>query len=254
MMRYRQELLCALDAAKKAGTLQREKQHSVIAVSYKNDSSPVTEVDKQCEALIIETIQTMVPADAFLGEESGEIAGSSGRTWIIDPLDGTRPYLRGIPTYSVLIGLEAEQTPVLGAVYLPALDEMYWATRGNGAFCNDRPIHVSTTKDMRSVLGSCLGFFETADTAVGKKVISCMKQWDYAYGFMDAYSYMSVASGKLDICFGLIDKPWDRAAPACIVAEAGGRYSDFMGNATIANTCFVMSNGIVHDEILRALR
>ena len=170
---------------------------------------------------------------------------------MVDPLDGTRPYIRGIPTYSILIGLEDNGEFVAGVTHFPAKKETYWASKGNGAFCNNRRIHVSDTKDMPAVMGSSLGFIEKSGSTEGKKLLKLMQMWDYAYGFMDAYSYMCVASGKLDICIGLIDTPLDRASAACIITEAGGRYSDLQGNKTVNNSSFVLSNGILHDQIIK---
>ena len=248
---YKNELDAAIALAHKAGTIQLKNQRKISTVEIKPDYSPVTDVDKQCENLIRNELLSAFPDDGFLGEETGDISGKSGRRWMVDPLDGTRPYLRGIPTYSVLIGLEDNGEYVVGVTHFPAKDETYWASKGSGAFCNKRRIRVSNTKDMSAVLGSSLGIVETFGSAEGKKLITLMQRWDYAYGFMDAYSYMSLASGRLDICISLIDMPWDRASAACIVTEAGGKYSDLNGKKSIHNTSFVLSNGIVHSQVIK---
>jgi myo-inositol-1(or 4)-monophosphatase len=249
-MAYDNELATALSAATAAGEIHMKFRNRISGVDFKLDSSPVTEVDRTCEALIREMLHKRFPADGFLGEETGSERGDSGRTWIVDPLDGTRPYIRGIPTHSVLIALEAEEEPVVGCIHLPALGETYHAQKGGGAYRNGDPIHVSQTKDLERAMGSALGFVEKASSREGELLLSLMKTWDYAYGFMDAYSYGGVACGRLDVCVNLLDKPWDCAAAACIVSEAGGRFSDVHGNRTVYNGTVILSNGFVHDAVV----
>lgn len=250
-MAYTDELSLAIKTAREAGSIQLKYQCRVLNVEIKQDKSPVTEVDRECERLIRDELLSAFPEDGFLGEETDDISGESARRWIVDPLDGTRTYIRGIPTYSVLIGLEDNGECVVGVAHFPAKDETYWASKGNGAFCNKQMIRVSNTKDMSAVLGSSLGVIEKSDSVAGKKLITLMKKWDYIYGFMDAYSYMCLASGKLDICISLIDMPWDRAPAACIVTEAGGKHSDLYGIKSIHNSSFVISNGILHEQIIK---
>jgi myo-inositol-1(or 4)-monophosphatase len=249
-MGYENELKLARDIALKAGRLQLDGRGSLGNVDRKSDDSPVTEVDRKCEALIRDSLLKSFPADGFLGEETGQHKGTSGRTWIVDPLDGTRPYIRGIPTYSVLIALEDADEPVVGVLHLPALGETYWAHKGGQAFFNGNPIHVSTTPELSRALASSLGFVERADTPEAASLMKLMRNWDYAYGFMDVYSYACVAAGRLDLCVNLLDKPWDCAAAACVVKAAGGRYSDISGNENIHNGTIVLSNGILHDAVL----
>ncbi|MFP4416359.1 MAG: inositol monophosphatase family protein [Fibrobacterota bacterium] len=249
-MSYTDELGLLLQAALRAGDIHLSGRPSPESIHHKQDRSPVTEVDRRCEALIRDILLTRYPRDGFMGEESGAVQGSSGRRWIVDPVDGTRPFIRGIPTHSVLIALEDEQELVCAAIHLPALKETYWAEKGIGAFCNGKPIHVSTTGSLNRAMGSGLGFVEQCEEKNGKKLFSLMKKWDYTYGFMDAYSYACVASGKIDACVNLLDKPWDCAAGACIVSEAGGRFSDIRGENTIFNDTIVLSNSVIHDQIL----
>ncbi|MBD3393302.1 MAG: histidinol phosphatase [Chitinivibrionales bacterium] len=247
---FEQELQQARAAAQRAGALQEERRERLDAVEHKQDDSPVTEVDRACEALIRDALLAAFPSDGFLGEETGAHTGHSGRTWIVDPLDGTRPYVRGIPTYSALIALEDGDGPALGIMHLPAMRQTYWAARGGGAFLNGAPIHVSATGTLSRAMGSALGHIQKADTAAGRSLARVMGAWDYAYGFMDAYSYGCVAAGRLDVCVNLLDKAWDCAAAACIVREAGGRYTDIRGHANIYHGSIVLSNGRLHDEVL----
>ncbi len=249
-MTYDRELKTAMDAARAAGKIHLAYRGRVMAVETKADASPVTEVDRKCETVIRDMLLRRFPADGFLGEETGREPGRSGRTWIVDPLDGTRPFLRGIPTHSVLIALEDEDKLAVGCMHLPALGETYWAQRGRGAYLNARRIRVSKTRKLSRVMGSGLGFLEHSTERKGKRLLSLMKTWDYAYGFMDAYSYGGVACGRLDVCVNLLDKPWDCAAAACIVAEAGGAFSDVNGRRSVHNGSVILSNGFVHDAVL----
>jgi len=245
------ELETALRAAKEAGKIQLELRESPLNIERKGDCSPVTHVDKKCEDAVKKIIMEAFPKDSFLGEETGESGSSKARRWIVDPIDGTRPYIRGIPTHSVLIGLEENGEPAVGVIYLPAMDIICHAAKGDGAFLNGEKISVSSTDKLSGAMGSTLGLVEYADEPLGRSMLSLMRAWDYTYGFMDAYSYVLLACGKLDVCVNLLDKAWDCAAAACIVKEAGGEFSDISGNKTVHNGSIVLTNGILHDETLK---
>jgi myo-inositol-1(or 4)-monophosphatase len=249
-MPYAQELKIALEAARAAGELQSTYRTKVLNIETKNDNSPVTQVDKMCEEVIRDAVNKHFPSDGFLGEESGEEKGQSGRTWIVDPLDGTRPYIHGIPTHSVLIALQDGVEMAVGCIYLPALQEIYWASKGEGAFCNNNPLHVSKTSRLSEVFGSGFGFIEKAGASEAQHLLQVMGSWGYAYGFMDAYTYGCIAAGKIDVCVNLLDKPWDCAAAVCIIEEAGGRFSDINGNASVYHGSCILSNGLVHQAVL----
>lgn len=246
------ELESAKRAAVAAGALQLTSR-GVGKVDLKPDASPVTEVDRRCEALIRGELVRGFPDDGFLGEESGQDDGRSGRTWIVDPLDGTRPYIRGIVTHAVLIALVDAAGPVLGVIHLPAMRLTCWATRGGGAFCNGVRARVSRTRSIETAVGSGLGFLQRYEEPLGRKLFELMRRTDYSYGFMDAYSYVCVATGKLDFCVNLLDEPWDCAAAAAIIPEAGGRFSDVVGVESVHRGSFVASNGLLHSALLAAL-
>jgi len=244
------ELDIAVSAAVAAGKIQLDGQGALLNIERKGDRSPVTDVDKRCEERIREIILGAFPDDGFLGEESGESGGAKARRWIVDPVDGTRPYIRGIPTYSVLIALEEDGVPVAGVIHLPAMGITCQAEKGKGAFLNGEKICVSSIGKLPDAMGSVLGITEYADVPLGRSLIDLTLSWDYTYGFMDAYSYVLLASGKLDVCVNLLDKPWDCAAAACIVTEAGGRFSAINGEQTVHNGSIVLTNCILHDEVL----
>ncbi|MBN1127723.1 MAG: hypothetical protein JXA71_01975 [Chitinispirillaceae bacterium] len=250
-MHYAKELSIALETAEKSGLFLRQAQSTLPAVETKADRSPVTEIDRTSESIIRDSLLSTFKNDGFLGEETGELTGTSGRRWIVDPLDGTRPYLRAIPTWSVLIALEEEGKPVTGVIFLPELNITCWATSGGGAFLNNKAIHVSSQRSLGMALGSALGFVEKADDPAGKQLLGLMRSWDYSYGFMDAYSYVCVASGGLDITVNLLDKPWDCASAACIVREAGGVFSDINGRETVHGGSIILSNSILNGKARR---
>lgn len=249
-MPYNQEISLALKIAEDAGAVQRQFAENLPTIEFKDDLSPVTSVDRECESLIRDRLLSAFPRDGFCGEESGTINGTSGRQWIVDPLDGTRPYLRGIPTYSVLIALEEAGEPVVGIIHHPAMNITCWAAQGSGAFLNGKPIRVSGTASLGKALGSAMGIIEKADSPEGQRLFKLAQTWDYTYGFMDAFTYVCVASGKIDIVVNLLDKPWDCASGACIVREAGGKFSDIMGKPTVHSGSIILSNGLLHDQAL----
>jgi len=250
-MNYNRELATALKTAKEAGALLLKYAKRLPPVKLKKDQSPVTAADRASERLIRRRILSQFPRDGFLGEETCGVPGKNSRQWIVDPLDGTRPFLRGIPTWSVLIALEEAGEPVVGVIHLPALNLSCWASHGNGAFLNGKRIRVSNVSSPEKAIGTALGFVEKAARPEGKRLLALMRSWDYAYGFMDAYSYVCVAGGRLDIAVNLLDKPWDCASAACIVREAGGAYSAITGNQTVHGGSIVLSNGVVHESVLR---
>jgi Archaeal fructose-1,6-bisphosphatase and related enzymes of inositol monophosphatase family len=249
-MIYDQELQIAREAACKAGEIQLLHRNRLLHIENKSDASPVTEVDRLCEQVIRDIVRKHFPADGFLGEETGFDKGTSGRKWIVDPLDGTRPYIRGIPTYSTLIALEDHDELVVGCMNLPGQNETYWAHKGGGAFLNGNPVHVSATPQIPKVFGSGFGFIEKAGTPDAHALLKLMGTWGYAYGFMDAYTYGSIAAGRIDVSVNLLDKPWDCAAAVCIVREAGGRFSDLRGQNSIYTGSCILSNGFVHNAVL----
>jgi histidinol-phosphatase len=253
-MSYQRELSVALKTAKEAGALLLKYAEHIPPVKLKEDRSPVTAADRASERLIRRRLNTAFPLDGFLGEESGVVPGESGRQWVVDPLDGTRPFLRGIPTWSTLIALVERDEPVVGVIRLPALGLTCCASRGSGAFLNGKRIRVSRVSSPEKAMGTALGFVEKTGRPESKRLLALMGSWDYAYGFMDAFSYVCVAAGRLDIAVNLLDKPWDCAAAACIVREAGGAFSDIRGRRTVRGGSIVLSNGLLHTSALRYLK
>ncbi len=250
-------LALALELARRAGALQRERYETDLEIGTK--SAPVdlvTEVDRACEALIVEALEKERPGDAVLAEEGGgrDRAGATWR-WIVDPLDGTTNYAHGYPRFCVSIGVEREEERHLGVVYDPLLEELYHAVRGGGAFRNGRAIRVSPeTRLDRALLATgfaynqregnlrYFGAFLTRTRALRRDGSAAL---DLAY----------VASGRLEGYWELRLQPWDVAAGALLVEEAGGRFSDFGGRGPArSGREVVASNGHVHEAMLALIR
>jgi histidinol-phosphatase len=215
-----------------------------LDVRRKADDSPVTQADTAVEAAIRATLERQRPADAILGEEAGA-TGSGRRRWLVDPIDGTRNYTRGVPVWATLLALEEEDEIVLGLVSAPALGRRWWAERGGGAHANGDRVRVSA---IRSVEDAVLCF------ALEQPVPRLAHRAWHARAYGDFWAHMLVAEGAAD---GAIDavgvSPWDLAAIQPIVEEAGGRFTDFAGERRIDGGSAVSSNGRLHDVLLDAV-
>jgi histidinol-phosphatase len=238
------DLELARRLADAADAISLPRFRSGLAIETKPDLTPVTEADRAVEAELRRVLHEERPEDAVLGEEQGA-AGSGARRWIVDPIDGTRNYARGIPVWATLIALEVEGAVELGLVTAPALGRRWWAERGQGAFANGEPVHVSA---IATIEDAVLSFaIEDGVPAIARRA------W-HARGYGDFWAYMLIAEGAVD---GAVDGPgvkeWDLATTQVIVEEAGGRFSDFAGIARIDGGSAVASNGLIHDELLAAV-
>ena len=216
---------------------------SDLRVETKPDLSPVTEADTAVEQAIRTRLATGRPRDGVLGEEFAVVPTlKGGRRWIVDPIDGTRNYSRGIPVWATLIALEDDGVLQVGVVSAPALGRRWWAERGSGALADGQPIRVSAVARVEDAV---LCF------AVEQQLPEIATRCWHARGFGDFWAHMLVAEGAAD---GAIDAVgvsiWDLAAVRIIVEEAGGRFSDATGLARIDGGSAVSSNGLLHDELL----
>ncbi len=205
-----------------------------VQADYKADRTPVTRADRGAEELIRARIEKFFPDHAIVGEEFGvKESGASGRRWFIDPIDGTKSFLRGIPLYAVLIGYEVEGRVAAGAAYFPALDEMIAAADGEGCWWNGRRAQVSQVTALSGawVTTTDVGGFDTAGrTAAWERV----KQAAYVRGgWSDAYGYLLVASGRAEVMLDPVMSVWDCGPFPPIFREAGGYFGDWKGNETI---------------------
>jgi myo-inositol-1(or 4)-monophosphatase len=248
------DLQLAIRLAREAGDLTLEYfSGKSLKVDTKRDSSPVTEADRRAEELIRGGIARQHPRDGLFGEEFDECPSGTGRRWIIDPIDGTRSFIHGVPMYGVMIGLEVEGKMQLGVINFPALGELYHAERGGGAFMNDAPVSVSSIDD---VSAATIVFTEKEyllDPPSAHPVDMLRIQAGLVRGWGDCYGHMLVASGRAEVAIDKIMSPWDCAAVIPIVEEAGGRSFDYRGTATISGEGLVSANGPIGSSLLRAI-
>ncbi|HEY8181448.1 MAG TPA: inositol monophosphatase family protein [Thermoanaerobaculia bacterium] len=217
-----------------------------FSVRTKKDQTPVTEVDEAVERAIRERLDRDRPDDAIVGEEFGK-RGESARRWIIDPIDATRNYIRGIPIFATLIALDGE----VGVASAPALNRRWWASRGDGAFCDAKRIHVSKVDQ---IADAQIGYDSVADFASPEKFLGLMQKCGRARGFGDFWIHMLVAEGATEIAVEPKVAWWDMAALQIIVEEAGGRFTSLDGQPRADRGSGVSSNGLLHDTVLEALR
>jgi histidinol-phosphatase len=223
-------------------------------VEWKEDHSPVTLADREAEALLRSTLLRAFPNDGFLGEEYGDQPGTSGFRWIIDPIDGTRSFVRGVPIWATLVGLEYRGETIAGVVYVPPLGHVYRALRGEGAFRGDRRIHVSNVATLgeAQIFYSSLSWFARAGRQ--EAFLELARRTQRQRGFGDFYGFVLVAQGSGELMVEHGVHIWDVAAIKPLIEEAGGRYSDWEGNPRIDRPDVIVSNGILHDEALRILQ
>ncbi len=229
-----------------------------LHVETKPDMSPVTEADQRAEQTIRTMLSTHRPDDSILGEEFGS-AGDTSRQWIIDPIDGTKNYLRGVPVWCTLLALVEAGEPVVGVASAPALGRRWWAAAGSGAHTRDvddtvRSLTCSAVSQLSDASFSYsdeLGWRERGSWPGLRALIdTCWR----TRGYGDFLSHALVAEGAVDIAAEPFLAPWDMAALVPIVTESGGRMTAYDGGDAITGGCAVTTNGHLHEEVLRVLR
>jgi len=238
------DLELALALADAADAISLPRFRTGLAVETKPDLTPVTEADRAVESELRRLLSEQRPDDAILGEEEG-VSGGGSRRWILDPIDGTRNYTRGVPIWATLVALEESGTVQAGVVSAPALERRWWAERGAGAFADGERLAVSAVARVEDAVLSFAYEDGVPDIA--------SRAW-HVRGFGDFWAHMLVAEGAVD---GAVDavgvSEWDLAAVQVIVEEAGGRFSDFSGASRIDGRGAISSNGLLHDELLGAV-
>jgi len=244
MTRWSRELEVAVEASRKAAELAIRYQSGITAET-KPDDSPVTQADREGERLIARSLSDAFPDDGLMGEEGTRAESRSGRRWIIDPIDGTRDYVRGNPLWANLIALEEHGEVVAGVVHLPMLTRLYTGARGAGAFCNGARIQASQKTALKeSVL--CFNGFNKIETApFREKWLDWMARCWAMRGLGGAPDAMMVASGEAEIWMEPSASPWDFAPLKIILEEAGARYFNLDGGSTIyAGNCVACAPGL----------
>jgi histidinol-phosphatase len=219
-----------------------------LVVDTKPDLTPVTDADRAVEERMRDRIGAERPDEGFLGEETGEVRGGAGTRWIVDPIDGTRNYSRGIPVWATLIALEREGEIELGVVSAPALHRRWWAMRGGGAFADGEPIHVSGVRRLEDAVFS----FNDASLRLPGVSQLAERSW-HARAFGDFWAHMLVAEGAVDVCVDPFVSLWDLAAVSVVVEEAGGAFTDLRGMRRLDGGSGVSTNGHLHDAALHTL-
>jgi histidinol-phosphatase len=241
------DLALALDLADVADGIALPRFRALdLAVRTKPDRTPVTEADEAVERAIRERLAEERPHDAILGEEEGATGSEPARRWILDPIDGTRNYSRGIPVWFTLIGLEVGGRVEVGVASAPALGRRWWARLGDGAFANGEPIRVSAIATIEDAVVS----FAASSRARIEPVLQ--RAW-HPQAYSDAWAHVLVAEGAVDAAVEDRLAPWDIAALVPIVAEAGGRATGVDGRPPLVGPGLVTTNGILHDALLAEL-
>jgi len=224
-----------------------------VPTEHKADGSPVTLADKDAELVMRALLRERYPEHGVVGEEHGEEQGRVPIRWIIDPIDGTRTFIRGVPFYGTLVGVEVEGEPAVGVIYIPALDELVAAATGLGCTWNGRRCRVASTPRLKDSL-----LVATDLTAIDKRLGS--QRFDALVDgtamqrtWADCYGYVLVATGRAEVAMDAQMQLWDNAALLPVIEEAGGRFTNWRGERTIQPGDSVASNRLVHDEVVALL-
>jgi histidinol-phosphatase len=248
------DLAFALELADLADAITTERfQADDLAVETKPDLSPVTEADRAVEQVLRKRIGEERPGHSVVGEEFGADEKGSAR-WILDPIDGTKNYVRGLPVWATLIALERDGRVEVGVASAPALHRRWWAARGQGSFVDGRRIHVSRVADLGDAVLSYASLTSWEQHGMGEEFLTLARACWRTRGFGDFWSHMLVAEGAADLAVEPEVEVWDLAAPQVIVEEAGGRFTNLDGVPTPAGGSVVSSNGLLHDRVLATLR
>ena len=218
---------------------------------FKADDTPVTVADREAEKLMRDRIGARYPEHAVLGEEFGETEGSDHR-WVLDPIDGTKSFVRGVPLYGVLIGLEIRGVCEVGAAYFPAIEEMVCAAAGEGCFLNGRRTKVSTRSLARGIacFTDAASFGEHGRSAAWDRLLSAAGS---ARGWSDAYGHALVATGRAELMLDPVVSPWDCGPFPPILREAGGFFGDWSGDETIYANEAMSTTKTLLPEVLRII-
>ena len=252
------DLQLALELADLADAVTVERFRAAdLVVETKPDLTPVSEADRAVEQLLRKRIGEERPDHAVLGEEfgtaGGAAAGASVR-WIIDPIDGTKNYVRGIPVYATLIGLERDGGLAVGVVSAPALGRRWWAARGAGAFADGVPLRVSKVAHLQDAQLGHSSVSSWREHGLLDRFLELERRCWRGRGFGDFWTHMMVAEGAVDVAAEPEVSLWDVAAVQVIVEEAGGRFTNLAGVPRPDGGSAVSTNGLLHDEVLGMLR
>jgi histidinol-phosphatase len=223
-----------------------------LVVDTKPDMSPVTDTDRAVEEAVRSYLSTERPGDAVVGEEFGD-DGDAGTRWIIDPIDGTKNFIRGVPVWGTLIAVERAGELVVGVASAPAMGRRWWAARDQGAFADGRPIRVSGITALHDAHLSHASLVSWERYGRGEDLLTLARRVWRSRGFGDFWQHMLVAEGAVDVAVEPEVELWDLAPIQVIVEEAGGRFSDLSGASRADGGSAVTTNGLLHEQVLAVL-
>lgn len=234
----------AADLAWRAGQRTLAHFRGALEVERKSDESPVTIADRGAEAFLREAIAARYPSDAILGEEEGETEGTSGWRWVLDPIDGTKSFVHGVPLYGVMVACEdPDGDAVIGAISFPPLGELVVAGRGQGCFVNGRRARVTTTERLSEACICYTDLRTFQDAGKEEVLLRLSREARLVRGWGDCYGHVLVATGRADAALDPWLADWDAAPLLPIVEEAGGRFTDWSGARTAKGGSGISTNG-----------
>lgn len=245
----------AIEAAKAAGELALsyfKTRSASWRISYKPDNTPVTRADIEAEKLIRKIITKKFPDHGIIGEELPPVNPNAKLQWVIDPIDGTKEFVRGLPFWSTLVAVLENGKPVIGILYSPALSELFVAQKSKNTTLNGQKTKLSAVSRLERAYVShdSITRFEKKGKFAGLLKICEVAQSKRSYG---THSFNLLLRGQIDIVIGASGGIWDFAAPAILVEEAGGKFTDFNGDTKIDSGNFVATNGLLHNQVLKLL-
>ncbi|HEY0366892.1 MAG TPA: histidinol-phosphatase [Pyrinomonadaceae bacterium] len=244
----------AVEMARGAGEITLQYFRKQPETSRKSDGSFVTIADRQAESYLRRRIAERFPDDGILGEEEGESQGTSGRRWILDPIDGTFAFVHGVPLYGVLIAVEIDGELSVGVVNMPALGEIVSAAKGLGCFFNGEPARVSSTAELKDALLLSTHFRMCVDYGFGRAAELLQERARTCRTWGDCYGYVLVATGRADVMLDPVMNLWDCAPLLPIMEEAGGTFTDWRGVRTADGGNSIATNGALFEEVMEIVR
>lgn len=245
---------CAIELAKKAGAITLKHYGTVLEVEDKADMSPVTVADRAAEEFLRAEIERRFPDDGIVGEEHGVKEGRSGRRWIVDPIDGTKTFIRGVPLYGTLIAVEVDEEPVVGVIHCPPLDETVSALVGHGAFHDGVRCHVSPCATLAEATMVTTATDSWLRYLGDRTLIDVIRATRLQRTWGDCYGYMLLATGRVDVMIDPRVARWDVAPMLPIIREAGGVITGVDGRTDAGMTDVVAGNAELHRAAMAILR
>ncbi|HVG63580.1 MAG TPA: histidinol-phosphatase [Hyalangium sp.] len=243
----------AAEVARKSGDVALEFFRKGVTVDIKGDGTPVTVADRTSEQTARDWIEARFPQDGILGEEFGETRPGAKRRWILDPIDGTKTFIRGVPLWGTLVAVAEGERILAGAAYFPAVGELLAASPGAGCFWNDKLTKVSSVSQLSQavVLSTDERFLQHPERGNAWRALAAKASMDRTWG--DCYGYLLVATGRAEVMVDEILSPWDAAALQPIIEEAGGVFTDWTGARTSFGGNAIATNGALSAQVRELL-